>query len=422
MPMTPETPASGATEQIAEEKSAGAAETKAKPARKSTSRFSVVKLEKRVTATFSIMAKAFVIILIAIAMVFITRELSESGYVITQVNVPPSFEQAGYTGPVVAKRISENLTRIINITRTQAIAEGYSSSGDESDVSVDMVGLGVPVRGVIDLIGEAVGISRKKKISADITLEGDNAVLVIKIGSETPERSQTPLNTNIGIPMKALVTNASETIFKYTNDRVLGLYFGNVTLEHEKNISLAKYQLEKYKDDPKLQARAYARWGEVLLNQKKQELGYAKIMKSLELDSTHYATYNSLASYYFLLSDFKRALECSKKAYAHVPENAHEFTMVSRLTNLGFYYSYNNQSDSAIAYYNKALAVDPNNGLTYYNLSYEYLIKGDTTQCLDLVEKAFANNLGVARVKNDPDMAPLMNHPRMKEMLLKYEE
>lgn len=420
--MTPETPASGATEQTAEEKSASAAETKAKPARKSTSRFSVVKLEKRVTATFSIMAKAFVIILIAIAMVFITRELSESGYVITQVNVPPSFEEAGYTGPVVAKRISENLTRIINITRTQAIAEGYSSSGDESDVSVDMVGLGVPVRGVIDLIGEAVGISRKKKISADITLEGDNAVLVIKIGSETPERSQTPLNANIGIPMKALVTNASETIFKYTNDRVLGLYFGNVTLEHEKNISLAKYQLEKYKDDPKLQARAYARWGEVLLNQKKQELGYAKIMKSLELDSTHYATYNSLASYYFLLSDFKRALECSKKAYAHVPENAHEFTMVSRLTNLGFYYSYNNQSDSAIAYYNKALAVDPNNGLTYYNLSYEYLIKGDTTQCLDLVEKAFANNLGVARVKNDPDMAPLMNHPRMKEMLLKYDE
>lgn len=420
--MTPETPASGATEQTAEEKSAVAAETKSKPAKKSTSGFSIVKLEKRVTATFSIMAKAFVIILIAIAMVFVTRELSESGYVITQVNVPPSFEQAGYTGPVVAKRISENLTRIINSTRTQAIAEGYSSSGDESDVSVDMVGLGVPVRGVIDLIGDALGISRKKKITADITLEGDNVVLVVKVGSEMPERSETPLNANIGIPMKAVVTNASETIFKYTNDRVLGLYFGNVTLEYEKNISLSKYQLEKYKDDPKLQALAYARWGGSLLGLKKQELGYAKIMKSLELDSTHYDAYNTLASYYFYLNDFKRALECAKKAYAHVPENAHQFQVVSRLNNVGFYYSYNNQSDSAIAYYNKALAVDPNNGVTFYNLSYEYLIKGDTTQCLDLVEKALANDLGVATIKQDADMAPLMNHPRVKEMLLKYQE
>lgn len=420
--MTPETPASGATEQTAEEKSVVASETKPKPAKKSTSRFSIVKLEKRVTATFSIMAKAFVIILIAIAMVFITRELSESGYVITQVNVPPSFEEAGYTGPVVAKRISENLTRIINITRTQAIAEGYSSSGDESDVSVDMVGLGVPVRGVIDLIGDALGISRKKKIVADITLEGDNVVLVIKVGSEMPDRSETPLNGNIGIPVKTLVNNASETIFKYTNDQILNSYFGNITLDFEKNITLAKYRLEKYRNDPVKQALAYAGWGSSLTALGKLDAADAKLKQALALDSTQSPIYTALAKYNFALNDYNKALEYAKKAYACLPENAHDYQVFTGLVNLGYFYSFNNQSDSAIAYYNKALAVDPNGALAFFNLSYEYLIKGDTTQCLDLVEKALANDLGVATMKQDADMAPLMNHPRVKEMLLKYEE
>lgn len=420
--MTPETPASGATEQTAEEKSVVAAETKPKPAKKSTSGFSIVKLEKRVTATFSIMAKAFVIILIAIAMVFITRELSESGYVITQVNVPPSFEEAGYTGPVVAKRISENLTRIINRTSMQAMAEGYSVTGDENDVSVDMVGLGVPVRGVVDLIGDALGVSRKKKIVADITLEGDNVVLVIKVGSETPERSETPLNANIGIPVKAVVTNASETIFKYTNDRVLGSYFGNITLEYEKNISLAKYQLEKYKNDPAREALAYARWGGSLVSLGKLEAADAKLKQALALDSTQAPIYTSRARYYFALRDYKKALEYAKKSYACLPKNPPDYLLFTAFLNLGYFYSFNNQSDSAIAYYHKALAVDPKGALAYFNLSYEYLIKGDTTQCLDLVEKALANDLGVATVKQDADMAPLMNHPRVKEMLLKYEE
>jgi hypothetical protein len=84
--------------------------------------FNIVRLEKRITATFSIMAKVFVIALISIAAIFIARELGSNGYVITQINVPASFEEAGYTGPVVAKRISNQLNEIIRITRAAEIA------------------------------------------------------------------------------------------------------------------------------------------------------------------------------------------------------------------------------------------------------------------------------------------------------------
>lgn len=418
--MSNETPASDAPEQSTPEVSQPVPGKS--PVKKKSVRYSVVRLEKRVTATFSIMAKAFVIVLITVALVFIVRELSESGYVITQVNVPPAFEEAGYSGPVVAKRISENLTRIINITRTQAIAEGYSVSGDENDVSVDMVGMGVPVRGVIDLIGEAVGISRKKKISADITLEGDLAVLVVKVGNEAPERAEIPLDTNGRLPVKALVNEASEAIFKYTNDQILSLYLSNVVLESEKNIRLCKYQLEKCKNDPHKQARIYARWGVSLINLNKLDMAHAKLQQAVALDSLEFGVYSALASYYFAQNQYSKALLYSKKSYALLPADTHDFRRFNGLVNLGFYYSFNNQSDSAIAYYNRALEVDPTGSRAFYNLSYEYLVTGDTSTCLELVEKALANGLGTPTLKKDPDMAPLLNDPRVKEMLLKYDE
>jgi len=170
-------------------------ENPSKPTRKKipAKGFNIVRLEKRVTATFSIMAKVFVIALISVAIIFIARELSSNGYVITQINVPASFEEAGYTGPVVAKRISNQLNEIIRVTRSTEIAQEYASAADEVDVSIDMVGLGVPVRSFIELIGNALGINRKKKISADITTAGNQLILVLNITGEAPERVEVPL-------------------------------------------------------------------------------------------------------------------------------------------------------------------------------------------------------------------------------------
>lgn len=417
--MTPGHSTSDATEQLTP--IVPPVETSKKTTRKSSG-FSVVRLEKRVTATFSIMAKVFVIIIITLALLFIARELSKTGYVITQVNVPASFEEAGYTGPVMAKRISENLSRIITQTRTEAIAEGYTLDAEENDVAVDMVGMGVPVRAVVELMGDALGIRRKNKITADITLEGNKVVLVVKVGKDLPERIETPMDADIGIAVKALVAEASEAIFKYTNDRILGLYLANVLTAHEKVINLSRFQLEKYHNDPKKCAAAYARWGSALANMKKLDLAEAKLKQALALDSTTSSIYTSLANFYFVSHDYKKALKSSLKSLRLMPEDAPNFQRCTGLTNVGYYFSYNDQSDSAMAYYNNALEVDPKYDLTYYNISYEYLIKGDTSACLDNVEKALTLGLSVKMLQADPDMEALLNHPRLKEMLLKYDE
>ncbi len=382
--------------------------------------FNIVRAEKRVTATFSIMAKVFVIALISIAAIFIARELSDDGYVITQINVPASFEDIGYTGPVVAKRISENLNRIIDITRSDAIAQGYTDGNSQADVSVDMVGLGVPVRGAIELIGNALGINRKKKISADITMEGNMMVLVISITGETPERVEVPMEANVGIPLKKLVADASETILKYTNDRVLALYYSNYLRDAEKMIKHAKYWLEKYKGNAEKEAEAYAGWARGLMQQKKLDAAEQKVKQGLAIDPNVGNLYNSWSQIFHARGDFANAIAMYKKAYALLRPDAPRFTRTIGLTNIGVGFSYNGQSDSAIYYYKKALEWDEKDGTTYYNLSYEYLLTGDTTRCLDEVEKAFAYGYNPKIIPEDPDMAGLLNHPRMKEMMLKY--
>ncbi len=384
--------------------------------------FNIVRAEKRVTATFSIMAKVFVIALISIAAIFIARELSDDGYVITQINVPASFEDIGYTGPVVAKRISENLNRIIDITRSDAIAQGYTDGNSQADVSVDMVGLGVPVRGAIELIGNALGINRKKKISADITMEGNMMVLVISITGETPERVEVPMEANVGLPLKKLIAEASENILKYTNDHVLGLYYINQLDDSEKTIKHARYCMEKYKGNKEEEAKAYANWVFGLVRQKKLDAAEQKIKQGLALNPNYFGLYNAWAQLLLAKGDFTNAIVMYKKAYALLPPGAPKFRFAAIAVNIGLGFSYNGQSDSAIYYYQKSLEWDENFNRTHYNLSYEYLITGDTTRCLDEVERALAYGLNPKEIPEDPDMAGLLNHPRMKELMLKYGE
>lgn len=57
---------------------------------KSSLKFNVVKFEKRVSATFSILYKLFVVSAIILASVFVFRELLDDSFHIQQVNVPVS--------------------------------------------------------------------------------------------------------------------------------------------------------------------------------------------------------------------------------------------------------------------------------------------------------------------------------------------
>ncbi len=394
-----------------------------KPIKKkiSSKGFNLLHVEKRVTATFSIMAKLFIIGLISVAVIFIARELTNDSYVIQQVNVPESFSQAGYTGPVVAQLISLKLNDIIRITRSSEIAEEYKSGADLADVQVDMVGMGVPVRGVIELIGNAIGMNRKKKINALITIDGQQAVLIINVSGAQPERFEVPMDVNLGAPIKLLVAEASEAIFKNTNDEVLSLYYAKLH-DAQKIIKLARYQLEKYKGDSKMEAKALSAWALGLFYDGKSDLALAKVNEALTLSEMESDIFSTRAFIQDDMDDLAGAMASDKKAYALLDLQAPKSSRARILNNIGYDYTRVKQYDSAAAYYERAMEWDPGSNFAYYNVSILQLLKNDTTRFFETMETALARGYSAGLIPTDPDLKAMLNHPRMKKLLEKYSE
>ncbi|MCA6387082.1 MAG: hypothetical protein IM613_05770 [Cytophagales bacterium] len=387
--------------------------------------FSILRLEERVTAIFSIMAKLFVISVLIVAAVFVARELSDSSYYIQNIEVPEAFQQAGFSGNTIATRISRKLNEIIQRASTVESAISYASASAKSDVSVDLIGVGVPIRGIIELIGNAVGIYRKNKITGEITIEGNTMVLELEVIGEKPERFEAPLDSsgNWGVPLKTLVTDAAETILKYTNDDVLNAYYGNALQNGEKVIRLSKFRLERYKGNREKEASVYAAWAQGLVHQKKLDEALVKVEEGLKYSTEEHRLYNVWANVLRGQKKFEESLAKRRLAFAKLkPTDSKKRRavimsgMASTMGSLGY-------GDSAIYYLDKAIEIDPDLSTAYYNQSLHYLRhKHDTTRFFELLETSLVKGIDAGFIYRDEDMKGMLSDQRMVALIRRFEE
>lgn len=391
----------------------------------SGSSFSVVRLDQRITAIFSIMAKMFVISVLIVAAVFVVRELSDSSYYIQNIEVPDSFTQAGFSGNTVAIRISRKLNDIIQRASTAESAISYANASAKSDVSVDLVGVGVPIRGIIELIGNAVGIYRKNKITGEITIEGNMMALELEVIGEKPERFEAPLDStgNLGVPLRALVSDAAETILKYTNDEVLSTYYGNVFQNGEKVIGLSKFRLERYKGNREKEALAYATWAQGLLLQNRLDEATVKVEAGLKYSTEEHRLYNVWANILRGQKRYDESLAKRKLAFAKLkPTDSKKRKavimsgMASTMGSLGY-------GDSAIYYLDRAIEIDPDFSTAYYNQSIHYLRhKHDTTRFFELLETSLAKGFNADFIYRDSDMKGMLSDQRMVALIRRFQD
>jgi hypothetical protein len=283
---------------------------------------------------FSIVANIFVITLVIIAIVFVVRVLSNNSYSIRQINVPSSFELAGHSGPVIANRIHIRLNDIIQRVSATQYAKAYTTSEMESDVAVDVGGMGLPLKGFIELIGSAFGIKRHKRIDADIFFEGSSVVMLVRITGERCERFETPINENLGIPIRELVWKASEVISQYSNDEALQAFFGHIERDGEKAIRLAKFRLEKSKTNYS-KARLVSAWARGLCLLKKYDEAEVKLKEGILLNPNEGRLYNVWG---MMLQEQRRYEEAKTKliqAHGLMKSKESEFRRSNLLTAIG---------------------------------------------------------------------------------------
>ena len=389
-----------------------------------TKKLRVVRLEKRVSAIFSILSKLFVISAILVASVFVFRELSDDSYHIDQVNVPAVFEESGLTGPVVANMIQERLAEIIDILRKHDEASAYINAAERVDVEVDMVGLGVPLRGAVALIGEAFGVSARKKINADIFTSDKKATVVLRVTGQPAEWFET---TESMEDMKAMVRQAvdeaAKGILKFTDPKMLELYYANVKHDGPNTIKMAKYLLELSNGDPDKAGHAYDSWAWGLIYEDKLVEAEAKVKEGLRLYPDVHQFYNTWGNVLAYMGRNEEAIGKFREYFkVATPEELTVYRRTTMYINTGISFAYLGQLDSAIVNLEKALALDKDDWIIHYNIAGISLMKGDTTGFYDHFESALEKGADVEMIRGDRDLKEMLKEQRVIELLVKYEE
>jgi adenylate cyclase len=126
------------------------------------------------------------------------------------------------------------------------------------------------------------------------------------------------------------------------------------------------------------------------------------------------AIYRSLGRYQDTESAARRGVERAERDLTIHPENARAaYLGANALVFLG-------EVDRAREWASRALATDPDDVLTQYNVACIYSLLGDTDQAFDLLERLLPNaghELRRGWIKHDSDLDPLRSHPRYKKIL-----
>jgi tetratricopeptide (TPR) repeat protein len=382
----------------------------------------ILQTSNDIHAIYAIVADVFIITLVIIAIVFVARVLLNSSYTIQQINVPASFEAAGHTGPVIARRIQSRLNEIIQHVSAAEYAKGYNTSAADSDVSVDVAGMGMPIKGFIELIGNTFGIRRHKKIDADIFIDGEHVVMTLQITGKSPERFEVAASENLGAPIRELVREAAESILKYSDDEALQVYFGHIVRNGEKAAKLARYRLERYKDNKFMEARMVSALARGLCLMKKYDEAEEKLRLGIALNPNEGRLYNVWGMMLQEQGKHEQATAKLSKAFTLMNAKETKFRRSNVLTAVGVSLSKLGRSDAAIKYFEQAIGVDENAHLSYYNLAKEHLLKKNVESFYEVLEKSFAKGLTPNHVRQDKDLQHLLAEVRLQHLMEKFPE
>ncbi len=366
---------------------------------------------------FSILTKLFIILLAVVAIVLVIRVLMESGYSIRNINVPESFTAAGFSGPVIANRIYFRLQQIIERVNATEHVKGYSTSATETDVSVDLAGMGMPIKGFIELIGGAFGIHRVRKIDADFFIEHNTMVMLLRITGQPTERIEAPITEGVESPLRALILEAAETILKYSNDEVLQTYFGIVEQIGHKQIRLAKYRFEKYKNNPKEEIKVIAAWAWGLCMLKRYEEAEQKIREGIAKHKRAGRIYVIWGSLLTQTGKYKEALEKFDKALEQLDPHETKTRISNIYSSIGNCYLHLNKPDLALKFIERAIEVEKNSSRPYFNKAIVHLSINDHESFYESLERALEKGFQRENVLKDPNCFALKEDPRFKRLL-----
>jgi hypothetical protein len=383
--------------------------------------FNLQQIELKSELIFSILTKFFIIALVIIALIYILRVLLDKRYSIRFVHVPSSFEPSGHSGPIIANRIYYRIQ--LTIQRVSAIGQlkGYSTATAEKEISVDVGGMGLPIRGFVELLGNALGINRSRKIDVDFFLENKTLIMLLKISGNPAERFEQPVEDSVDGPLRALIIEAAETILKHSNDEILQSYYGLVEQVGEKQIRLARYRYDKGAPNARIEENIIAAWAWGLVLLKRYDEAEAKIVEGIARHKNRAGRiYIIWGSMLMRQGNFVEALDKFQAAIRETYKKESPARISNLYASIGNCYGKLDQVEEAKKYLNKAIEADGNSGRAYFTLGLLHLSSGDKDQFFECLEKSMSKGFLKKNVLEDSSCATIMDDQRMIKVLAKF--
>lgn len=374
--------------------------------------FKILKFNRRLSAIFSIIARTALLILAVLVMIFIGRELTITRYAITQVAVPPVLVESGFSEAVMANRIRNKLNEIIKKYRLADVAGEYRSLNSSIDLNLEMEGIDVPVKAMIEFLGEILRIEHQKDITCDIVVNGNILIAEVNIDSQV-ERHEIPLNDNLDSAVNILSMRSSESILKYTNPYVLARHY--LFEDSEGCFNLGRYILRNFEGQEDIEpvgffavAGGYMTNGDFARAELEIRRGLQKYGNDLNL---HAALETQLRFQGKIDEALKEARYSLSMLNDDTPLNRRARTYL----NLGHNMQELNMLDSAIYYYEQTLMVDRNFDEVYVALAELYLDKNDTLKSIAYLQEGI--DIGLSEEYVNRRYPGLLNRLRKGKLL-----
>jgi tetratricopeptide (TPR) repeat protein len=339
----------------------------------------VVRFERRMTASLRIVLAFAASIFFVWASAFIYKELNSNDFMLNSFDVPEEFERQGYKGHILVSKIAIQIASMKKMTRSSYSEDRkYKDKDIGADLNIDVAGMGVSLKSIIEQLRQSLGIERKY-INGYVTLHDQKLQLTVTIsnrGSEVFEQSLDSMSQYDALEKTLL--QASELILQNTDPIVMMNYYFQ-TKKKGKNIELAKYLLIY---EPKYAQWAYLSWASGLRLENDNEGAIEMLKRALEADATLSDAWNSWGSILRNQKKYDEAIEKYQKAIACNPEYLLPYN------NLAFVHFLKEEYDMAIIKSNELIAKNEEFGYPYSILAQCYAKKKN--------EELFYKNLEIA--------------------------
>ena len=333
-------------------------------------------LEDWVSSVFTILGRLFIGALVVAVFVMLYKGLSNDAYLIQAFQVPGDFEDKGYNGVVLSRKVQDRVVSLKTYIGSSKEDEFDFEAELEPDLEVGVMGFGLSLNTVTYHLKSLLG-RKNKIITGELTDLNNKMELTIRMSGFKTENHFIEYEEDADAAMDFLLEEAAKTILKNTDPYRLAIYHYQKN-EYSKALKIITSLLEKGQDTE----WAYLAWANLLNKQGRRTEAIEKWKKALEINPNFNNPIIGLAWAHFSKRDYGEATLYFEKM---IERDANSY---SAWNGLAMCYKFSDNQEKALEAYDKSIEVAPDRIWGYANKA-EYLWQtlNDTAGAIFLYQK-----------------------------------